>query len=353
MRRRTVDDLALPGESPIRTLARVHHEAYAIESLGLKESGVSMHQFIRLVQAGVLSDKVPAVPAKGNPFETVIRAAEDFAGMSNKQRAAAKDWSADSWRNHLGKQVAARGTQEEVPETIILPGGLPEKRWGHKSVDDLQHEVQEMFHAPAEARAVRPLTGLQGYQKDAYVQALERAGMYCKRLGELVGDEVDAAMGGDVVAGRIKKIRQKVSQAIKEGWSKGRLAQELHVVGGWERDWRRVAETELQGAYNDAAILAAVKQQGPGAKVARIPETTACHDCKRLFLQDGKPIIFSVITLVKNGTNVDVPKPLWKATIWPVHPRCRCGLVPVPKGFYADRAGNVLPASEAPSDMVP
>lgn len=346
MRFKHLHDLAKPGETPIRTLARVHHEAFLVESLGLKESGISPHQFMRLVQAGVLSDKAPTSPPLGNPFELVIRAAEDFAGMKNKERAEAKTWTSDQWRKRLAAKPLGDPTHDSGPETIILPGGLPEQRWGHKSVDDLQHEVQEMFHAPAEARAVVPGTKLSGYQKDAYVQALERAGMYCTRLGEIVGDELEGALGSDVVAGRLKRIRRKVADAIANGWTKQQLAQELHSVGGWERDWMRVAETELQGAYNDAAVLAAVKQQGPDASVARIPETSACSDCKRLFLEEGKPIIFKVIALIKNGTNVDVPRPQWKATIWPIHPRCRCGLVPVPPGHTVDRSGNVTPAAE-------
>lgn len=341
MKSRDLHDLAKKGETLIQTLARVHHEAYLVEALGLKESGVSPHQFLRLVQAGVLQPTVPTLPPEGNPFETVIRAAEAFSEMPNKERAAAKDWSADQWRKHLAIHKVADVTKDSGPETIILPGGLPEQRWGNHSAEDLQHQVQELFGAPAEAQQVKPNTALKGYQKDAYTQALERAGMYCKRLGELVGNEIEAAMGGDIVAGRLKQIRKLVAQGIREGWTKEDLAHRLRVVGGWERDWRRVAETELQGAYNDAAILAAIKQQGPDARVARIPETTACGDCRRLFLHDGLPIVFRVVDLITNGTNVDIPRSHWRATIWPLHPRCRCGVVPVPPGHSVDRSGNV------------
>lgn len=333
-------DLSKPHETLVQTLARVHHEAYLIETLGLKDSGVSSLQFLRLVQAGVLkADTKAPLP---NAFEVVVRAAERFADMSNEERTAAKGWSANTWRKHLSSPELARRPPSDGPETIILPGGLPEKRWGHKPVEDLQHEVTALFRQDAPV-VQHQGTSLSGYQRDAYTAALDRAGMYCVRLGEVAGSELQATFSEDVLRGRLKTLRATVAKGIREGWTKAQLAQELQAVGGWERDWRRVAETELQGAYNDAAVLAAIKQQGVDARVARIPETTACHDCRRLFLEGDVPKVFRVVELMRNGTNVDTPKAQWKATIWPIHPRCRCGCVPVPPGHHVDRSGNVLP----------
>ncbi len=338
MKPKDLHDLRKAGESLAQTVARVHHEAYLVETLGLKDSGVSPLQFMRLVSAGVLqADTKAPLP---NAFEVVIRAAESFAGMDNQQRAAAKGWSADQWRKKLADQSLTRTTHSDGPETIILPGGLPEKRWGHKAVEDLQHEVAAMFRQDAPATTHTGST-LSGYQRDAYTAALDRAGMYCQRLGEVAGADMAAVFSEEALRGRLKTLRGLVAQGIREGWSKDKLAQELLVVGGWARDWRRVAETELQGAYNDAAVLAAIKQQGPDARVARIPETTACKDCRRLLLRNGTPIVFPVVQLMRNGTNVNIPKAQWKATIWPIHPRCRCGVVPVPPGHSVDRAGNV------------
>lgn len=341
MNSKQLHDLALPGETPVQTLARVHHEAYLVEAVGFRASGLSAGRYMLLVRTGVLKASTPADPPKGNPYDLVLRAAEDFAGMTNKQRARAKTWSADTWRNRLASHDVPPLTTDGGHETIVLPGGLPEKRWGHKPVEDLQHEAAALFHGTPVPSSN---TGLTGYQKDAYAQAISRAGMYCKRLGETVAQDLDDVLGEDALAGRLKQLRSTIGKAIQQGWTKEQLAGKLQEVGGWARDWQRVAETELQGAYNDAAVLAAVAQQGIHAQVARIPETTACVDCKRLFLRDGKPIVFSVITLVKNGTNVDVPRAQWKATVWPIHPRCRCGCVPVPPGYSVDRAGNVTPS---------
>ena len=301
------------GETPVQTLVRVHHEAYLVETLGLKASGVPYANFLKMVNAGMIR---PKENGKRNQYQVVVNAARVFSGMSNPERAQAKDWSADKWREILAAERTVPDLVPGVaPETIVVPGmsGLTEQRWGG------DHSAQDP-HAPIEEAPAE----MQGYLRAAFKQACDRAGMYCQALGDNLAQGMDKVLSGEGIAEwRLMIIREEVSRTIRDGGSKEELAARLRErTGDFVRDWNRVAVTELQGAYNDAAVLTAIKLHGVGASVARIPETTACKDCLRLFLQDGKPIVFKVIDLIKNGANIGVPPSQWKPTVWPLHPRC-------------------------------
>jgi len=323
------------GETPLQTLVRVHHEAYLVETLGVKASGVPYANFLKMVNAGMIQ---PKENGKRNQFQVAVNAARVFSGMDNKERAQAKDWSADKWREILSAERTVPDLVPGIaPETIVVPGmnGLLEQRWGG------DHAPQDP-HAPIEDAPAE----MQGYLKAAFKQACDRAGMYCQALGDNLAQGLDKVLSGEALAEwRLVIIREEVSRTIRDGGSKEELAARLRGrTGDFVRDWNRVAVTELQGAYNDAAVLTAIKEQGIDAHVARIPETTACKECLRLFLKDGKPIVFKVTDLIKNGANIGKRPHEWKPTIWPLHPRCRCGLIPVPYGSSVDRSGNVAPA---------
>ena len=357
MRRDTLKRLRKKGETPAQTLARVHHEAYLIEEFGLPGSGVPHLNFLKLVNAGVIEPMVS--PKARNAFRVVLDAARLFSQMTDPERAVAKTWSLRQWEQEIDtfRDVPDKATEVQ-PETIVLPGhGIPEVRWMDQTPEDLSDAVQAALRGlPHPQQPHAPITDnppeLQGYMKDAYRQALDRAGMYCKALGDLVGDELTMATEQDFTAEetdlrrerRLRIIRKDVSEAILNGWSKEELAEKLKAhTGDYVRDWGRVAMTELQGAYNDAGVLTAIKLYGTSARIARVPETTACGDCQRLFLEAGLPKVFRVIDIIRNGSNVGLRPLQWKPTIWPLHPRCRCGVVPVPEGSKVDRSGNLIP----------
>jgi hypothetical protein len=133
------------------------------------------------------------------------------------------------------------------------------------------------------------------------------------------------------------------ARAVAERWDERELARELADRSGvWVHNWERIARTELQGAYNEGRVYSALDRHGAGARVSRLPESDACKHCQRVFLAaDGKPHIFSVEDLASNGTNVGKPAAQWQATIWPVHPNCRCDVVSVPDGMYLTTDGRL------------
>lgn len=140
-------------------------------------------------------------------------------------------------------------------------------------------------------------------------------------------------------------VQRQVQRAIAEGWDAEKLAAELaRITQEWDRDWRRMARTELQGAYNEAVAQNAIFTEGPNAQVARVPEQDACESCMRLFTFGGKPIIWNLNDLIANGTNIGRKRSEWRATLWPIHPNC------FPAGT---KVGTRAIEDVRPGDMVP
>ena len=189
-------------------------------------------------------------------------------------------------------------------------------------------------------------------EADAYRQARDRAGEFARGLGNYVdestGKLVTEIWQGEVIERfadeekreeNLRLLKEKTAEAIAHGWTADELARRLaRATKDWGRRWDRIAETELQGAYNDGVFIEAIKYEGENARFARVPDAAACDDCIRLFLNsDGTPKIFTAEELVNNGTNVGKKRRNWLATLWPVHPRCRCDVQPIPPGFKMNK----------------
>lgn len=196
-----------------------------------------------------------------------------------------------------------------------------------------------------------PPSHLSNMERDAWIQATTRAADYARGLGNALSermqtvlaeewDEAEAAIVPDPDRREELRalIREKVAEALEARDSPERLASRLlDATGDAARDWLRIARTELQGAMNDAAIIRAVRLDGPGGRVARIPNANACRHCRRLFLDEsGRPHVFTIEELLENGTNVGKRSDDWKATAWGIHPNCSCSVQRVPEGMDFD-----------------
>ncbi len=148
-------------------------------------------------------------------------------------------------------------------------------------------------------------------------------------------------------------IRDRVKLALLERKSYQQLASDLaHTLEtDWRRDWRRVAETELQRAKVRGHVHAIVNKvdvyqdsDGPDSRVSIVPAPDACEDCKYHYLEeDGNPKIFKLGDLLAAGSNADPGVSHkrsegrhhhWKTTLPPLHPRCGCNITIVPDGFH-------------------
>lgn len=122
-------------------------------------------------------------------------------------------------------------------------------------------------------------------------------------------------------------IRDATKRAIVERESaKSVMAEIGKKTGDWKRDLGRIAETEMQNAYETGKALAF--KEVSGARVKNLYKQVypgACRHCIRLFLTDGigsEPQLFSYEELAANGTNVGRKPENWLPVLGTVHPFC-------------------------------
>lgn len=193
-------------------------------------------------------------------------------------------------------------------------------------------------------------------ERNSLKYAQQNASQYVTALGQ----KIDKTISTKALSANRKinlesmqrdKIKDKVSQAILKRQTRGELTSELyHNLEDWNRDWKRVAHTELwnsrlQGEV--ASILAGDtihgNAKGGDTKVYRKPAPDACQHCKRLYLEaDGvTPKIFNLNELISNGDNVGRKTIDWKPTTHTTHPNCTCPIAVLPEGFGFDKNGNL------------
>ena len=134
----------------------------------------------------------------------------------------------------------------------------------------------------------------------------------------------------EISARHMAGVRQLVIQAKKERWSAQQLASKLFdKFGDHNRDWRRVAITELSFATNDA-YLAGVEE---GETVVGMGAQNACPHCKRYVI--GKTFTVTHKPPSEDTYEGDM-KQVWAGKsnygrkvaeyrpAIPMHPNCRC-----------------------------
>jgi hypothetical protein len=209
-----------------------------------------------------------------------------------------------------------------------------------------------------------PPEWLSASERESVAQAKERAGDYCRGLGNAVAEDLEQTVaevwsGEDILqevqptkrSRRLDIIRAKVAEAMTTHRDADQLARDLaDATGDFGHNWKRIARTELQSVYNEGVLIAAAKVYGTATRIARIPESGACPHCKRLLLgEDGNPIVWRAEVLIANGVNVGRKPVDWKATVFAIHPHCFCGTISVPPGdFYVTPAGAIRKIGEAP-----
>jgi hypothetical protein len=134
----------------------------------------------------------------------------------------------------------------------------------------------------------------------------------------------------EVTARHIDGIKQLVLRAQKERWSVAKLQQALFdMYGEQNRDWRRVAITELSMATNDA-YLSGLEE---GESVVGMGSQDACKHCKQYVI--GKDFTVMGEAPSEDTYSTDM-KHVWAGKsnygrrvseyvpAIPMHPNCRC-----------------------------
>lgn len=144
----------------------------------------------------------------------------------------------------------------------------------------------------------------------------------------------------DIIPGALENHtpRYKVIQQLRE------------KTGDMERDWHRVAHTEMWDAKLQGEAEAIVNNESPlskkGAKtlVYKKPAINACHKCKQLYLEkDGvTPRVFEISELIAFGNNYGKKQADWVPTLGTLHPNCMCTINVKPEDTEFDSQGNLV-----------
>lgn len=189
---------------------------------------------------------------------------------------------------------------------------------------------------------------LSPIEKKALEQVKRKAVSNLQSFSRKVEDTVLEKLAAEDALGDLQKEQhQRIVQAI-----------ETDLKDLFENGWHLTVETELHAAKTQGiaqSILNGIGPYkgngGPDARVSVIPKPTACEDCKIQYLDTaGNPKIFKLSELISNGTNADAKHSktkgihtFWRATLPPLHPRCRCDLQFIPDGASWNAGKLVMP----------
>nr|CAB4128699.1 hypothetical protein UFOVP114_61 [uncultured Caudovirales phage] len=374
------------------SLIQQHHAAFAVELLGKDRAGVSGNELQELLEKRLIDPSrlggltIPGMRNKCDPFmfaQMVARIAERAPAPMRREM---RQWSLPKWADLVDAEIDRRwesAQQGKLPlgasirvEQPQLPAPPPPAPAPTLPATYLEPIVaikgQRQFALPLAAQQQQlvpvtqhaleqPKVWLSPAEFQSWSQATTRAGEYCRGLGNRTAADLqnvvaEAWQGEDIQsevrpaerARKLEKIKQMTADALASHKDARKLARDLAFeTKDWDRNWERIARTEIQGAYSDGKVVDAIFTYGEATRVARMPNSGCCDHCRAAFLgPNGAPRVFGIRELIANGTNVGRPAAQWKATLWPLHPNCECDTIIVPPGMSVDSSGRLFLSKE-------
>lgn len=334
-----------------RRLADLHHDAYLVEFLGAEGSGLSAERIGELVDAGLLSDdaieSARGMTVEGtelHPYEVLHVAGLLMDEADSKQRAEMRGYSLSQWLPLVELKIEDLRTRNRA--TLEAQGG------GRGAVPPAPPIERTAPMAP------QPPSWMSTAESAGYERALTRAGEYIRGLGNRLNEDLEQVIAEEWAGEQIHRevdpsqrqhmldiVRNETARTLASDRDARALARTMADRSKYyAHNWQRIAVTELQGAHNEGRVQSAISAYGDGAQVARIPESGACRYCEDLFTEDGAPKVFRVADLLGAGVNVGRSRAQWQATLWPMHPNCRCDTITVPPNFTVTKEGALRPA---------
>lgn len=176
-------------------------------------------------------------------------------------------------------------------------------------------------------------TPLSNFEKQTLKYLERKSYSYIKSLSESIKSFVVGSVEDENIArGEYyeKVIGDSLKRAVVERDSVRSIVSEIgEKTGDWERDLGRIAETELQNAYEYGKAAAFKEEFGDKRVYYKQVYPGACQHCIRLYLTNGigsEPRLFTYQELLDNGTNIGKKTKDWKPVLGTVHPFCRCDL---------------------------
>lgn len=191
-----------------------------------------------------------------------------------------------------------------------------------------------------------PLTEMES---NMYDLATKRSYTHIKNLGIRMKDELSHQITEEDVRGELSGAinkRESITKIISN-WG--------HKTGNWQRDYGRIADTEMNTIFQLGRAMSIEKKFGLDQEVFKNVYPGACRHCIRLYLKSGigsEPIIFSLKKLLENGSNIGRRVSEWLAVVESTHPFCRCTLQHKPKGTEWDKEKKMYIYSDKHERMI-
>jgi len=291
--------------------AGLTEKVYAAVAAALGLPSVSVETVGKAQGGGVLRYRGKIVynpeagqPLKNKDFDGLIEAIQNFLNRNTK--GIAKQMLLDSAAiEKLLKRMARYQTGEEM-EKLRLDG----LKYRGKTFDWIREDIRNLnavLGAP-----------MGGPEMARYQAARDYAASLVTRTNRKINDDV----------------RDAVLRGIVERRTKGQISQDLfNRLGSENRDWKRIADTEMANTSNLAGILEEVNGAEPGEKVyfRRYELPGACDTCAKV---NGAVALWSDAPLASEKIAGD---PHAEIAIWEgkgremglvtgaLHPNCRGG----------------------------
>ena len=146
-------------------------------------------------------------------------------------------------------------------------------------------------------------------------------------------------------------VKEVIPAALENNTARYKVIQQLREkTNNWERDWHRVAHTEMWSAKCQGEVEAILNGESPFSNereqtqvFIRPSSRNACAKCKQLYLErDGvTPKVFKLSDLIANGNNYGKKQADWRPCIPPLHPNCMCTLNIKLNNTKFDAQGNL------------
>lgn len=187
-------------------------------------------------------------------------------------------------------------------------------------------------------------------QENALTYIKNSAGNRITALGDKVKTSiVDVAIKSEM--SMLQGVRTVLDYGLYNNKTRQEVASVLRVLTqDWERDWQRVAHTEMWEAHLQGEAMAilggesSLTDKKGDTLVFKRPGPNACVQCKKLYLEaDGvTPKIFVLTELMQNGDNRGRKTAEWLPTLGVLHPNCMCTLSIMPDGYVFDSQGQLV-----------
>lgn len=123
-------------------------------------------------------------------------------------------------------------------------------------------------------------------------------------------------------------IKKEAQEALKNRLSVKQFSKLLsEKTGDWTRDFDRISDYVMHSAYQHGRAMSMLNLYGQSVKVWYMVKKDACKHCKRVYIKNTKtnePRVFDLLQVLNNGSNIGRKVEDLRATVYSLHPHCRC-----------------------------